>query len=168
MVMDKAIVFLLAGVLVGAGVGIGAGYMLWNDNSSEPPTYWFFIDFNGEGGEGLGILDTVWVASKGSNPADALGNALGSNVDLSEDDWGIGVSAIGGLYFAMPGGDYQYWVQWYWTGDSWAENENYLDGAAGTIFYLGYAIMSSATFEPDLDPNAATNGWDTTGPFAKA
>ena len=78
--MDKTIAFLLAGILVGAGAGIGIGYFVFNDSGDSETTYWFYIDFNGEATE----FDDGWISAAGKDVVDGLIKAV-RNAGLPSD-----------------------------------------------------------------------------------
>jgi hypothetical protein len=175
MKMDsKMITFLLAGILVGAGVGMAVGYLVFSEDNNQ--TYWFYIDFNGEV---VDDFENGWISAKASSPVKGLTKALAANGMLddfvpyvsgvdSESGW---ISSVGGLAGDWVG-DGTGWGSWLWTmtvADSsiygcWAGTAGF-DKTLGTIFYIGFTVFDDETFEPVLDPNFALSNWDTTGPF---
>ena len=74
---SKMIAFILVGVLVGAGIGAAAGYLIWDEDVNNDETYSFYLHF-GDGDEKNG-----WYSAYASSTNDAFGKAM----DKAEFEW---------------------------------------------------------------------------------
>jgi len=166
MVMDKAIIFLLAGVLVGAGVGIGVGYFVFSDSGDSDQTYYFYIDY---GPEASSENVNGWISAKGADQQSAMEKALSNNnIPYELNSWGYldTISGVGDASMVF------WWMNWVWEqGEAdtayyaWVQSSGW--DSVGTIFYYVFS-EPTASFAPGIDPNFDTSVWKTAAgsPFA--
>jgi len=160
------ITFLIAGILVGAVIGICVGYLMSNgddsdSNNSGEQTYWFYIDFNED--ETGATNDNMWISASANDPIDALKKAFEAN-DVDYDMTTFvssvdGVDATGTLA----------WLEYVWVGNvyesyfwGWVPTVG-LDSTIGNTFYIVYTGFA-ADYSPLLKPNAEVY-WKGAGPF---
>ncbi len=163
---SKIIAFLLVGVLVGAGIGAAAGYLIWEGDEDDNETYWFFFDFGDEADE---TNVNQWVKVEAADVVSGLKKAADSIYDdneIEDTGWIVSINGVendSSVYvswanwFFDQAADYNTWGTWYATPG--------LDVTAGNVFYIGFSGYDSVTWENDMDPNYTT-GWDNLGPFA--
>jgi len=168
------ITFLIAGILVGAVIGICVGYLMFNgddsdSNNSGEQTYWFYIDFN-EDETGL-TNENAWISATGDSLVSALKKAF-EDADMDAEvvttDYGTSISYIEG---AMNGVGGLYWMEWVWVANiyesglwGWAPTAG-LENTAGSAFYFGFTSTdSSPPYAPSLIPNDMSY-WKGDGPF---
>ena len=167
---SKLITFLVVGIVAGAAVGTGVGYVLWGtgDNSVPETEYWFFIDFNDKGGD----VDEQWVSAKGTDPNNAMGKAFDSkNIAYETNEDGF-IVEIAGLKNAT---DWSYsWMIWGWTAKiadkglvAWYLISG-MPSTMSTYIYFGYTNFEGEDWAPVLDPNSTASKikWGASGPFA--
>ena len=154
--MEKTITFLIIGLLVGAGAGIGVGYVAFNSSEGDQ-MYWFYMDFSEVVGD---APDNQWISAKSDNPVTAFHNALkGANL---WDDTGTGSVGADGWINNIAGisGDWNeegtQWMSWFWSisdmrgsAQAWRENPGF-DVTTGTVFYVGF---TEATYDADAFGN---------------
>jgi hypothetical protein len=164
---QKLMVFLIAGILVGAGVGLGIGYFVFSEKGGDT-TYWYYIDFNGAEGAG----DNGWISASGSDPLDGFTKALDKKgLSYTVDTKSAWISKIGTVSngaWGLTGGES--WMVWLWTSNdlkntgTWAwQKSDSLNVSIGNVFYVGYTLVNNEMI-PSLDPNMKT-AWKTSGPL---
>lgn len=80
---SKLIAFAVVGLLVGAAIGVGIGFAVFNKNTDDNETYYFYIDF------GASDAKTGWYSAKAANADEALEKAVdGKDITLKWSDWG--------------------------------------------------------------------------------
>ena len=161
----KTITLLVVGVLLGAGIGVAAGYFLWEGDTDE--TYWYFFDFGDETNE-----ENVnkWVKVEASDIISGLIKAADSAYsenDINETGW---ITSINGVsndsnenlswanWFLDQTADYNAYANWYATPG--------LDVTAGNVFYIGFFEYETVYYTPLTSPNDRVDEWKETGPFA--
>ena len=174
----KLIAFLLAGVMVGAAAGVGVGYYVFNDgssdNNSSDLTYYFYLYYEDESDLNR------WISAKSSTPLTAFTAAL----DAADIDYDI--SSTGWIYHIGDESDYaedwdqpsltgHSWISWFWASTvtdppysgMWREPPGW-DTTFGTIFLVGFTSveLDPDTWEmlSDLNPNFEMLEWMTGGP----
>jgi hypothetical protein len=159
---NKAVLFLVVGILIGAAIGAAAGFVL--TNNSKDTTYWYYIDYSDP------AVDNQWISAKSDNAFDGFTKALDDN-KIEYVLSGTMITSINGVepdYFA----DGKSWGSWLWTIESnnpslWAWQPTAgLDLTIGSVFYIGVTAFDPVTYAPTLKPDNLT-AWKTGGPFAK-
>lgn len=181
----KTIAFILVGVLVGAAVGVGAGYLIWNDSSDGEETYSFYLYFGTDDDSRNG-----WYSADATNTNDAFSKVM-SNAGFAWEKSSYGyLSLIDGV--GVNGG-WSLWTYIYALTDQDAAEASILypmdngyggyDGSNGWRTMMGYdqgdtlklsqfesKIYFFAPYNADYSaPNPVEfDGWMNSGPFATA
>ena len=155
---SKVILFAVVGIVIGAAIGVGVGYMCWHSDVGEQ-TYWFYIDY------GTAADDSHvngWVSVKSTSAADAIKKVPGA--ELKGEGSEMYLDGINGVV-GNNTPPYVYWAVYIVNGDYYSltdfEKEfSYSNmgfgNAYSTVFYLAYG-----------DGSIPTNAdWKGTGPFA--
>jgi hypothetical protein len=167
---NNMIVFLIAGILVGAGVGIGVGYVMFDgDDAAGEETYWFYIDY---GAEADATHVNGWVSNNATDFKSALKNIFGSDLALNETE--VFINSIKGIendvWSNTLGGSS--WMTWFWKSSSfevvdlwnaWVSGPG-LNTTLGNVMYLGFGFVDPVSFASTIDPNT-TVAWKIGGPF---
>jgi hypothetical protein len=161
--MEKSmIVYLIAGILVGAGVGVGIGYVAFDDSNNDIRTeYWFYLD----DGVGEGNV-TGWYSGIGDSAFAGFESAMkkgGVEYEKEYSDYfkGTIITSINEKSWDEDTG--AYWMLFLLEGlnvaADWVESPWGISSVVSTIFAFWYT-NSTDPYEP------ADADWVTTGPFA--
>lgn len=173
---SKIIAFILVGIVAGAAVGVGTGYVVWNGEKEEYSFYLYFDDGDDKNG---------WYSAKASNATDAFKEAM-KKAGISwtnSNGYPADVGGVEGLWYICQylysstdseaaQGSILYPVISYGSlahSNGWmsiygyGESEDLKLGQFGSkIFFLSpYAKMGSDTPSP-----VSVDGWMNSGPFA--
>lgn len=166
----KMMAFVLVGVLVGAGVGIGSGYLVWDndDVSDDNETYWYYFDFGNEADD---TNVNEWVKVEAADVVSGLQKAadkIYTDNEIQDSGWIVSINGVANdsvnsyswaNWFLNQTADYNSWGMWYATPG--------MNVTAGNVFYIGFTEYDPATYENVMDPNYTT-GWQGLGPFVAA
>jgi hypothetical protein len=164
---SKMIAFILVGVLVGAGIGAAAGYLIWDDDADDYETYWYYFDFGDEADE---TNVNQWVKVEAADVVSGLQKAADSvytDNDIEDTGWINSLNGVSNDFSISLS-----WANWFlnqatgYNGHGLWYGTPGMNVTAGNVFYIGFYEYDSLTFEPIVDPNYDMSDWRDEGPFA--
>lgn len=174
MAEKKLMTYVVVAVLAGALVGVGIGYAAFNNGGETQETYWYYLDY------GTKVDSThvnKWISADAKDVISGMKAALdkaGIAYVISDSGWITTINGISGSSATNTS-----WTNWFWdkteyksTGVSvaypnWIQTPG-MNVTVGSAFYLGFTAYDPVTYAYLMDPNSSVTGWGNTGPFASA
>ncbi len=166
---NTTIAYLVAALLIGAGVGVGIGYVAFHTDDGANDSYSIYLDY-GDKADATHV--NGWYTANGSDYSVAMKAAMDkAGLKIELDSYG-GFADINGI---VGDGSTTSWITWQWTANKfdsnlWGWNSTSGPGTeVSNVIYVGFTeyTFSESTMKYEMNPNATT-AWKTGGPFATA
>lgn len=161
---NNVMVYAVVALIIGAVVGVGVGYVVFDKESGPEPadgveTYWFFM----QGGD-TEKTDNEWYSTESIDAVSAfMAIILENKIDavLDPNNSNFSVDTIDGKSMINNEGVYTFWklATYNLVDEEFVFSNEYLSGVSEDVKILSYFYGEGFSGVP-------TTGWEDKGPFA--